>query len=485
MKKIFIISLFLAAILALSAVAVQVDSSVTIGSDSQRRSNPRADEDEDQEIYITKTFQIENDLNEPLNITNIEFPTANKYDISLPGTTFPIELAAANSTGTKIKTVTIESKIPKDLTSFWENDPNQEKEQIGDLVIKTAAAIAGVESTTVKLYLQAENFLEISKIYISVNDGRRKSYNDGDDIEDLRPGDTIQIIVKLENNYRDSDPEDIDFEDVEVEIEADDSEIDDLDDDDEIDVNADSTEEVEFEVVELEDDIDEDDYDITITVRGDDDNGAFQGMQWTLTLEVEKDRDEIAIKNFEKEIELSCNQRSFPIEFTLKNIGKDDQRRVEVRVSGSDFEYTRRETNIELDERDDEDFTFIIPIPSDIRVGFKNINIESFYDRTDLSHSEAITIKVPDCLVKEPEEEEEEEPELDEEEEEELVIIQPSDEEEDQDLIIAGGQIIETVEPSFIGSTTYLVILILAIIITVACVGILAVVLIKANKPKI
>jgi hypothetical protein len=484
MKKILIMGVFLLMVLAVSCLADSVSvspSSVTIGNDNTRRSNPDADDEENQIVYESATFTVTNVLNQPVDITSITFPTDFKYNISVSDTSF--SLAAANATsGTKSKTISIRSIIPEDLPSFFDNNPKQVADQIGNIVVQGA----GLDPATVPLYLEAENYLQISKVYVSVNGGARKSYDNGDDVKDIRPGDTIQITVKVENRYRSHDPEDLNFDDADVSLDALDSDISDLEDSDSISVDSDSTEELDFDAVTLDDSIDRGSYDLQITLSGEDDNGAYQGDQWTLTFKIVQDTNEIAIRNFDSQIDLTCGQKLFEVPFTLVNIGRDDQDQTAVRVYSTDFGYDQRQQDLDLSAGDEEDFTFSVPVPADITPGIKTVNIVSFYDNTKQSHAEYITVIVPNCAPtptptptpsKTAETTQEEEP---------PVVIQPGTQQEEyQNPVIAGEEVYQSTEPQFFGSTGYLVVLVLAIVITLACIIVLVVVLLRVNRPKV
>lgn len=479
MKKIFMISMFLLMVLAVSCIAapVTVDKSeIVIGSDSTMRSNPDADEDEDQVVYKETTFKITNKVNDTVTITDITFPTESKYNISVSDSSFTLD--PANSTGTKEKTITIRSIIPADLPSFFEDDPDEEMDDIGDVVVKSSVGGVPQDSVTVPLYLQAENFLDIAKVYIKINDGSKKTYEDGETVEKLKPGDIIKIYVKAENKYKDSDPENLDFQDAEIKVECDD-EID-IDESEEQDIDADSSEEIEIEEIEIEDDVEDGTYDVVFTLIGEDDNDAVQGEQITIEFEVDKEKDDIAIREFDSAVELFCTDSSFSISFTLKNVGSSDQDEVKVKVSSIPFEFSEIKEDIELEEGDEEEFTFYITIPEGITSGYKNIEITSYYDRTEESHKEYITVNVPECGVTPPpvvdEEEEEEEPEV--------VIIETEEDEEEDDLVIAGDDIVETVEPTISGGV-YLGVLVVAVVIALVCIVVLIVVLAKGRKPKL
>lgn len=483
------ISLFLFVIMAISCLALSVSvSDLTIGSDTSLRSNPDAESTTDQNVYEqAPTFMITNTLNQPVDITDVTLPFADpKYDLSIPGITFPIHLDAANSTGIKTIQITVKGKIPKDLPSYFENNPTQLKVNLGNIVIKSAVnGVSQPDYPPIPLYVQAKNFLRIGRIYIQVNDGAKKSFQSGDTLKGLKPGDKLIISVRADNKYTDNDPENLDFSNADISIESD-SELG-IDDSDTVDVSAGTTEEVKFQEVDLADDVKQGKYDMTVTLSGEDDNGALQGEQIKMALRVEKLNDEIAITDYTSDTELTCDQTSFEIGFTLMNIGSSDQSAAAFRIMSPQFAYEKRQTDIELNEGDEESYKFTIPVPSDITPGVKTINIISYYDTTQESHTEYVTVTVPNCQATPtptptptPKKEPVQQPTA----EEQPVEVQPGQGSQDN-VVIAGEGVTQTTEPQFMGSTTYLVVLVLAIVITLACIIILVVVLLKVNKPKI
>ena len=478
--------------LSFIATALTADADITIGSDNQLRSNPELDDDEDEyDMYDTATLTLTNDGSTTINVT-VEYPTDSKYNITFDKT-FPLQLNSGES-----QTITVNSRIPEDWPSFWESDPDKEKDTIGNLVFKNDDNNS--ESATTIVYMQAENFLEIEKVYISVNEGSKKDYEDGDTVENLKPADKLEISVKAENKYDDDDPEDLDFDDANIAIYADENEFD-IDEDEDVDVDAKSSTEYTFDIVEIEYDVEDGDATLTVTLVGEDTNGAKQGQEIEIELELDKENDEIAITDFDDLIQLTCNDGSIDLQFTIVNVGSRDQDDdVDVRVTSSDFSFSERREDFSLDEGEDEELSFDIPVPSDIDAGSKTIKITTYYDRTKESNEETITVTVPDCgRVQEPElectkdsdcsagefcnykNECQDVPEdIDEgkDDEDTTVVIIGDDTDDDVSPIIAGTQV-STVEEGFVGSTLYIVILVVAILIAVSSLALSLAVLFK------
>ena len=271
MRKILVISLFLMVVMAMGAMAsLSVPSEVTVGSSAQPRSNPDADDVADQNVYASAEFTITNSGATAVNITDITFPTDAKYNITVSPAT-PFKLNAGSS-----QKITVRSRIPEDLASFFKNDPDQVKDTIGTIqfTVVNAANKADVETASVPLALQADNFLVIDKVYIKVNELSQKSYDANDKVEDLKPGDTLELTVRVENKYNDRDPENLDFSDGTIEIVAREDNFD-IDDDQDLDVNANEKDDITFDSVDIDYDADQDDV-LVVTVYAEDDNGALQ-----------------------------------------------------------------------------------------------------------------------------------------------------------------------------------------------------------------
>ena len=152
MNKIVLLSMFLLVALAVNCFALTTPADVTVGSSTQMLSNPDADEADDRNVYDTEIFTITNTQPTEVSVT-LTYPTDSKYNISV-SETMPISLAAAGVAGAS-KSITIKSRIPEDLPSFFSNDVNRRKENIGNLAFRVSNTSGVIETPSIsKLTLQ-------------------------------------------------------------------------------------------------------------------------------------------------------------------------------------------------------------------------------------------------------------------------------------------------------------------------------------------
>jgi len=411
MKKTIFLGIFFLLVLssvALADLSITQDSEtfVKIGGISQRRSNP----DEDVNETITATFTLTNDdVNN--SVTGLVFSTTGinaKYVVQFIGA--PTEIAANSSVN-----VTIQGYVPIDLDAVDSNG-NKTAVELGTMTVNGT----GADPVTANVYMEARNRLSIERVDITWN-GEDERVDDGETIEDIRPGQSIEVLIEIENLFDDSDDEDFDIEDVEAEVEID-SEFDADDDSKDVgDISAEETEEVTFNM-EVEADADDGTYDLVITVIGEDENEARHGERWVIDLEINREKEDIRIKTAEFLPETVSCDRDVRLEVKIENMGSRDSDEIVLLVESDDFDYKQKLVEIDLDTEDDYSRTFNIDIPEDVEAGIYLFSIKTFFDSKDYNEDDYSDVKdvvltVRDCAVTEPDDEDEEE--------EEAIIVQP------------------------------------------------------------
>ncbi len=389
-------------------------ANITLGSSSQRASNPKAKDDDDVNEHVTTTFTITN--NGPtltgLNLTTI----TPESGFSQGGSSGNINLSAAFSASTLTKgqsaTVTLRGRIPETLNGV---DSNLVKNAIKVAALNFTGTVSGstIGTQAVQLNMQRENKLKIKSVVFIINDGESKEkVDDGDRIDNIKPGDNIKIEIEVESKYKDSDKEGIDIEDVEIDISSDDDDVFDLDEDDEISgLSPDDKETVTFNQ-KVESDAEDGTAVLTLTVSGNDENDALHGEKWTLRFEVERETHDIRID----EISLSPSSVLCPTDASsvnarveISNVGKSDEDDVQVRLSSTGLGFDQRGENIDiLDEDDDNTVSFSMPIPSNLAAGTYPIKAQTYYDKTKLDNEKTVDLVVSECPVKKTEEKKEE-----------------------------------------------------------------------------
>jgi hypothetical protein len=257
----------------------------------------------------------------------------------------------------------------------------------------TATNVAGL-SDAVSVSVATASMLEISKVQLEF-DGDTHTVKDGSTYdEDLKAGTSINIIVKVSNEF--SGSEDYEIQDIGVEIEGSgDLDLDDSDDMSDLDQGDDDT--VTFSAEIPSDAEDGDDYDIDITVTGEDENGAIHEDKYSATIEVKRESHELTITDvtFNPNSVLCSGKVTMNID--IENTGKYDEDNVNILVvsQGLDIEQSFYEATLDRDDTVRKSFTF--NIDSDVKPGDYDFMITSYYDVDEMSDAATATLTVEEC----------------------------------------------------------------------------------------
>ena len=418
-------------------------STILIGDESQ----PRGEE-------ATTTFTIKNTGGDAITGVSVS-ATSSDADA---------ELVIVSVSGSSIApgaevTVNIKGFIPLDLDAV---NSNGEKVSIK---VGTITVSSSVSDKTADVDMEAENNLVIKDMDLFI-DGDKEGIDNEDEVTDIKPGVEIEAVVEIDNRFDDTgdcdtDGTDCEIEDIEVTIIIDDG---DLDIDEDIDfgdlkADDDDSDSVTFD---LDDDIDEDTYKMEISLTGDDENGARHGEYWEVTLDVEKERDEITIYDMTlNPSTVSCNNgNEFSLRIDAENTGRDDQKKVVLTIRSSKLDIFDKTLPFKLDENDDITKTLDFEVPKDTNPGTYYVEVTSYYDIDEESEIELLQIVVPDCDAIE--EEEEEEPE----EDDNIVYVDPDEfPEVPGEGVIIGQPDEEASKGDVFSSETYIVLLVVGILI--------------------
>lgn len=405
-----------------------VVSDVTLGSDRQVRSNPEADDEVDQNVYTTGSFTVTNNGPDPL--TGIEVTSAvligsaSDFDITITSDALTSLDAGASAT------VSFSARVPEDLDAV-----DADARKVAPLVARftVSGTLAGTTlSVTNDVTMEAENQLDIKKLKVCVN-GDCETVDDGDKVDGLKPGDSIEITFKLKNRFRDNDAEDLEMEDVEVFVVVEDSDFDVEEDDMVGDINANDEEEVTLSF-EIEDDADDGTVSMSAWVEAEDENGAKHGELFEIRLEVERERHEVSLRSVRLDPDtLSCNvggDQTVVLTLELQNTGRDDEDDVTVEIENTELGITKVERNIEIDENDRDRKTYTLRVPSDAESGVYALSVKVFTRRDDISDSDDMLLTVPACAAPE------------------LVVLDPVVEEEDEEIIVVTGPAPDATTPA-------------------------------------
>jgi len=377
----FVLGLMLA-VFAGSANAVLTLSNPTIGGTSQQRGlNASA--------TLTLTNNETTDVNVVLAFTAVATDSATERaytnTISFSNTTLTVP---ANSTPL---TVTVTGLVPADFDGV-----NSYLEETA-FKIGTITATGGATATAI-LNMQAENALEFDKVKITVGEST-DTVEDGDAVDELKPGDLIDIEVSAESKY-DEDDWDYDIEDVEVTAEIDDSDFD-LDEDEDLsDLSPSDSDSVTFSNIAVDTEADGN-YDLIITLSGFDENGALHGEMMVVELKVERETHELVITKAQlTKPTVKCVDGEFEetdVKVSVLNTGKRDEEDAIIESVIADLELQALKDSITIDKDDAGTYTFSLQVPEGTEAGTYDVDVIA-YARPDIeTDRETLSLTVEAC----------------------------------------------------------------------------------------
>jgi hypothetical protein len=405
-NKFILIGMLMVLTLAVSTIGVSAGLSVqstyskdspTFGGPTQDASNPESDDEDDFDIFVEKDIPILNDdTGDDLINFKVSFVSNGKYSFkSNDYITNASDLTGVILEDNASINLKLKARIPEDLDAY-DNNLGEVGFEVGTLTITgyNATNPTQAEEVSFTVFMQRKNELTISDLDIEINNKNKETnIDDGDDVEDLKPGDMLQLFIELENKY--SSRDEVDIEDVEIDFEC--NPEDELDiEDDNVDVGdlgpGDDTDET------LELNIEEDAQDETITCTlstiGVDENGATHGESLEFSLEIERKSHDIVIKDIRlTPLALGCDDSSFQVAVDILNLGKRDEDEAAVKIQSMALNINEKISGIVLDEDDSITETFVFPISAeDLREGKYAIQILTYYDNTKQTDTEVIQI---------------------------------------------------------------------------------------------
>ncbi|HIJ11636.1 TPA: hypothetical protein HA278_06270 [Candidatus Woesearchaeota archaeon] len=364
------------------------ETNPTFGGPNQEASNPEAEDEDDEVINVTSTISVNNSFTEDLNITGITFSdgqfglTQNDFVLQSVGTVILVNTA---------DTIDILANIPETLDAV---DSNFEEVAlyVGKITINTHNSAA---DATFNVYMQRENKLIFDDLDALINNKETESnIDDGDDIEELGPGDHIEFSIVVESDYHSNS--NLDIEDVEIDISCNDD--DDLDfEDDNIDVGdlGPKDDSDETLIADIEEDAEEETPTCTLTVSGTDENGATHGQSIEFTMEIDRKSNDIVIRNVAlSPSALVCEDSAFQVSVEMVNLGTKDEDEAAVQVQSVALGIDDKITNLVIDEDESLTETFVFSVsPEDLTEGKFALLVTTFYDNTKVSNSEVVQLE--------------------------------------------------------------------------------------------
>ncbi|PIN88064.1 hypothetical protein COV12_00460, partial [Candidatus Woesearchaeota archaeon CG10_big_fil_rev_8_21_14_0_10_32_24] len=328
-------------------------------------------ENVDRETTVTKTFTVS-------NAGSVDAINDLKFDASGIASKYKFEVSSAplSISATGQGTVTIKFFVP--------SDANGEKYSIGNIVVTGKDAKGVAVSKIIPVYIQPKSFLTVEKVEVNGKTSGDLTLNEENDIE-----------VKVKNTL------DEDMVDVTVTVEILDVDGDSLSEESDsfdLDKTDDKTVTVTFDL--SNEVVDQDSYTIKITVEGETDkDGTKHVTTITKTVNVDREKHKVIIDS--TSLSLSNVQC---IDFTslyvsVKNIGKNNEKDIEIRVLNNELGLSSQRTGIDLDDfsGSDNDYsaTFNLNV-ANAKKGSYPIQVEVYRDGK-LEETKTVTLTVAEC----------------------------------------------------------------------------------------
>lgn len=397
-------------------ISLDTPDTVTVGDDNQEASNPDAEEEVNKNIFETESFTVKNTGNQILSdfeVTNMLYQSG--FTQSSLNLTF--EYPSSLDPGEEAS-ITVKSRIPENLDAANDTEYKPSSMKVAELTIQATAENGTKVEDTTDLLLRRENQLDIEDLDVCVNDKCLNVDNTGDSIENARPGDTITIDIKVENEFSDNDAEDIIIEDITVGYIIDEDDIEEDDDETISEISAGSDSEETFSFT-LDDDVDENTYEVLVYAGGIDQHGAYHADEIKFKLVVEKKKRDLEIRDVNlNPMTLSCNRYSSRLNVRFVNLGTrtEDQAAVEYEIK--DLDMSQKKGTYQVTEGSEKNVDFEINLPEDVKPGPYKVTVTTYFEQSYPSDQEYVELTVPDCG--------EEEEEQDDQANETTPVAQPS-----------------------------------------------------------
>ncbi len=385
-------------------------TSLSLGSKSQDRSNPKADDEKDFNVNVSGIVTITNTGGE--TIKNLKFDRVtglSKYSSSFANVNSnSVSLAATELAPGASTTATVILRVPENLDAINSNGDHVAFDVAQLTFSGTKSDGVALSPVTSSVSMMAENNLKfnLGKLLF---DSKSEKIDDGDTVKDIKPGMVIELELELESKLKDKD--DLDIEDIVVTVEST-GDTDDLDVDEEDEIDAIGPEETATSTIsfDVEDDALKGKESMVISLEGVDENGAKHGETWELTLDITREDHEIGIKSATLiPSSLSC-EASAELSVSIRNTGRRDEDKVYLRVYSTELNFNSNVEIGSLDSNDEETRTFTLPVAVDAASGTYRVNIETYYNVGTKSDTDAKVLAKQACEKAQPPKKEEKGP---------------------------------------------------------------------------
>ncbi len=467
------IHLFIAVLLVLFAssayAAIEAtEANVTVPIDY-------GDFNDNDQTFLSKTvqFTVRNTGSENVTVQTTLSGLPSGYTVGSIGNT----LVTAGSTAT----IAFNLNIPHQKNAGTEN--------IGTIILTDTAT--GTELIRVPLIQTTKSMLELSEVavdYIDEDDeSQRDEFDENDATFDVDNkvliGTEVSVTFDIKNLFDQEYGDDGTLENIELSFDVDDDDLyqEAIDDEysfDDLDGEDSSTFTVAFTV---SDEAETKDYEIDITIEAEDGNNAIHTVERTLTLTVERRRDDVRVtKATITPLTATACDSTVTLDTTIRNIGSSRQRNVVLSVTSPTLAIDARETGIELDPFDDNDdsfnkrFTFPLRAPT-ARTHILTIRVTNNNEQLDIK---TVELPIGACPSAQPPQEEEEEQTAQENTSETAPSVTQPPEQTSTETVTSFA-IAETIENPFTREDMFAGLFIIAIILTLGLIIIFFIILLK------
>ncbi len=384
MKKtlIFLVSLVLLTLLASFASA---DIGITTDTTTVHEFDYQELRDDNEELTKTITLTFENSGSD--NESDITF------SLSSSQSELSVDFSSSDDSTQNITagdTTSFDIIVTADLSSGFDQDLYED--------VITVEWTDSTGTNTASLDVEVLSIIDIEDGYLYINDNLEESV-DSDDTDDsstdmeISPEDEISFYFNIVNLF----DEDYDNGDIEgtITVTMDDDEFgDEIEEDVDFDIDpdaetGDNDNKISFKVpLEAE----EGEYEFVVLFETEDGNGAEYETEWTITLELVREDDDVKITDYEFGTNVKCNEAPrFTVDVT--NYGNDDQNDMSVELSSTDLSIDDSITfdiNEGTDKGDNEDsFDFYLSIP-EIESNEYTLQVDLYYKDGELADREVV-----------------------------------------------------------------------------------------------
>lgn len=361
----------------------------TFGDDTQQASNPRSDESSEFSVFDTTNIRIQN--TGVSTLSNFTLVVAPLSGFSLSDLNISVQSAPSTLAKGASATIALRARIPETLNAVDQNN-DLAALPVADITLEAQDNIGAPIRTTFRAFMQRENALTITDTTLFINDRGGKNVDDGDEVENIKPKDHLELEITAENEY--SDTTNLELNNVAIRVDCEDPHDFDFDEQSENvgDIGEENEETTTFTFTAEEDAADSDTK-CTLAVDGKDENGARHAESIEFTLSVQRESHDLQIENINLQPPtLLCETQNINLQADIRNLGKTDESDALVEIISKDLNYQLRTNTFSLDEDNVQEMNILIPVPPSLTAGTKTIQIKTFYDNTKASNSETISV---------------------------------------------------------------------------------------------